>query len=250
MELIVLGACGTWPGRDGATSGYLVRHGGFSLMLDAGSGTLARLQRYEEIRDLGAVLVSHGHPDHMADLYPLFYARHYGGQGPPGLPLFAPDGFMGRLDALMSEDAQAAMRRAFEVRELSGGERFEVGPFSIETRLMAHIGDPALGFRIEAEGAALAYSGDTGPCDELVDLARDADLLLAEATWQDGVEDGPFHLSARQAGEHAAEAGARRLLLTHIWPTRDRERSRREAAEGFSGTVEVATEDMRVEVGA
>jgi len=248
VELTVLGASGTWPNGGAATSGYLVRHEGFNLYVDAGTGTLANLQRHIGIADIHGILISHEHPDHFVDLYPTFYARHYGALGPPGLPLYAPVRFAGRAEGLLSEDSRRAMRQAFDWHELEPGEGFEVGPFRVRTALMEHLGLPALGFRLEAGGATLAYTGDTGPTAAIETLAAGADVLLSEATWQDGEELLPFHLSARQAGEHAARAGVGRLVLTHIWPTVDRERSREQAADGFGGPVELAAEGMRLEV--
>jgi ribonuclease BN (tRNA processing enzyme) len=115
---------------------------------------------------------------------------------------------------------------------------------------MAHIGVHALGYRIElVGGASMAYSGDSGPNDSLVELARDADLLLCEATWQEHMELLPFHLSGRQAGEHATAAGAARLMLTHIWPSLDKEVSRSEASDTFTGPIDIAREGMVLEVG-
>lgn len=250
MELTVLGASGTWPSGGAATSGYLVRHEGFNLYVDAGTGTLANLQRHIRIADIHGILISHEHPDHFVDLYPTFYARHYGSLGTPGLPLYAPIGFATKLEGLLSEDGRAAMRLAFTCHELEPGEGFELGPFRVRTEPMEHLGLPALGFRLETGGAALAYTGDTGPTAAIETLAAGADLLLAEATWQDGDELLPFHLSARQAGEHAARAGVGRLVLTHIWPTADRDRSREQAGEAFGGPVEVAVEGLRLEVHA
>ncbi len=246
MELIALGVGGSWSPAGGGTSGYLLREGGFSLLVDAGSGTLGRLQEEIRLADLGAVVVTHGHPDHFVDLYPLFYARHYGRQGPPGLPLFAPTGFFELLGSLVSPESRAGMQETFDVRTFEPGASFQVGPFTVGTRQMAHLGIPAAGYRFEANGSALAYSGDTGPTPELVELSRGADLLLCEATWQDGDDLLPFHLSARQAGEHARAAGAARLVLTHLWPSLDPAGSQRQASEAFDGPVEVAVEGMRI----
>jgi ribonuclease BN (tRNA processing enzyme) len=115
---------------------------------------------------------------------------------------------------------------------------------------MTHIGVRALGYRIEAGGKILAYTGDTGPCEAAIDIARDADLYLAEATYQDASNLMPFHLSATQAGEAATQAGAKRLMLTHITPDLDPEVSRSEAAVTFRGPVDIAAQDLAIEVGA
>ena len=249
MELTVLGSGGTWPRPSGATSGYLVRHDGFNLWVDAGSGTFARLQEHIGIPDIDALLITHGHPDHFVDIYPFFYARHYGGLGERGMPLVAPEDFWGHMSGLISEDGVDVAADAFDVRGTAPGADFELGPFRIRSYEMTHIGVQSLGYRIEAGGKVLSYTGDSGPCQEVVELARDADLFLCEATWEH--DDGllPFHMSARQAGEHAARAGADTLVITHIWPTLDPEDSRAEAAGAFDGTIEVARGGRRWRVG-
>jgi ribonuclease BN (tRNA processing enzyme) len=108
-----------------------------------------------------------------------------------------------------------------------------------------------MGTRINADGRILAYTGDTGPSENVEKLGRGADLLITEASWQqapEGIE--PLHLTARQAGEHARRAEARQLLLSHFWPTDDRDRSREQAAEAFEGEMTMAEEGLRIEVGS
>ncbi len=248
MELIVLGSCGTWPAAGGATSGFLLRHDGFDLWMDAGSGTLARLQSYVPLADIDASLISHGHPDHFLDLYPAYYARHYYEQGASRLPVHAPDDFFERFEQVVSEESRDTVRQTYSFEAVDPGVPFELGPFRVLPFEMEHIGVRALGYRIETDGAVLAYSGDTGPCEAAVELARDADVFLCEATWQSHDRLAPFHMSAEQAGTHATRAGARRLLLTHILPIHDRARSREEAATTFDGPVEVAVEGQRHEI--
>ncbi len=115
---------------------------------------------------------------------------------------------------------------------------------------MTHIGVRSLGYRIEAGGATLAYTGDTGPCDAAIELARGADLFLCEASYQNGQDLTYFHLSAAQAAEHAAKADVGSLVLTHLLPSLDGGRSRDEAAAVFRGRVDVATPAGSWEVGA
>ena len=141
------------------------------------------------------------------------------------------------------------MRTAFSFTEVAPGEAFEIGPFAVKTEPMAHLGLPALGFRISSNGSVLAYTGDTGPTHHVEELARDADVLLSEATWQDRDDLLPFHLSSRQAATHAREAGVGSLVLTHIWPTLDHEVSKEQAAEEYEGPIESAAEGMRFGVG-
>jgi ribonuclease BN (tRNA processing enzyme) len=250
VEVTILGSQGTWPGPSGQTCGYLVSHDGFHLWVDAGTGTFARLQEHVGIGDIGGMLISHGHPDHFVDIIPAFYARHYGKLGAPGLPFWSPDGFTDLAALLVSENGRNVMAEAYAFTVAEGGASFEIGPFHVTPFEMMHVGVKALGYRIEAGGVVLAYTGDTGPCDEVVDLARHADVFLAEATYQDSSNLMPFHLSARQAGEIAQRANTRRLVLTHLTPDLDPVISLREAAEAFDGVVDLAITGMVLEVGA
>ena len=250
MELVVLGAHGTWPSAGGATSGLLVRHEGRSLLLDLGSGTVAKLQEHTGLFDPHGVLISHSHPDHVADLYTYLMARLFAPERPPLIPLYLAPKVLERFTPLLADDSgDMRPQEAFDVIEVEPGTELSVGPFRIRTAPMAH-SVPTLGVRVEADGAALAYSADTGPTDELARLARGCDLLVAEASWQtDGIERPPIHLTAREAGEMAARSGAGRLMLTHIRPHLDRNRSREEAAGAFRGEVLLAAEGLAVEVG-
>ncbi len=114
---------------------------------------------------------------------------------------------------------------------------------------MQHIGVLSLGFRIEAGGVVLAYTGDTGPCEAAIALGKDADLFLCEATYQNGSKLYPFHLSAAQAGDVATAAGIDHLVLTHLTPELDHRISIREAAETFTGPIDIAVPGMVLEVG-
>ncbi len=250
MRLTVLGSHGTWPGPGGECSGFLLSSQGFNLWLDAGTGTFSRLQEQVGVDEIGAVLITHGHPDHFIDMIPAFYARHYGHLGAPGLPFYSPQGFTDLCALLVSENGRNVMAQAFGFATADAGAVFEVGPFRVTPVEMTHIGVYSLGYRIEADGAVLAYTGDTGPCDAAVELARGADLYLCEATYQDSSQKAFFHMSAGQAGEHAAAGGAGKLVLTHIIPGLDRSVSIEEAARAFDGPVEAAEAGVSWELGA
>ena len=117
MELTVLGAQGTWPGAGGENCGYLLTDDGYHLQMDAGTGTFARLQQVVGVDDVGAMLITHGHPDHFVDIIPTFYARHYGRLGRPGLQLWSPGGFTDLAASLVSEKGRNVMAEAFDFRD-------------------------------------------------------------------------------------------------------------------------------------
>lgn len=246
MELTALGTSGGWPGAGRASSGYLLDHDGFKVVLDLGTGTLSRLQELIDLDELGGIVISHAHYDHFLDLYPMFIARFYEECQTGPIPVIAPRGFFDHL-FLLTEDGGADMRTVLDPREVDLKDTTELGPFRIDTHPMTHL-VPTIGVRLSADGTAFAYTGDTGESDEVEVLANDADMLLAEAALQDMENPVWFHLTARQAATHAKRAGAHRLVLSHFWPTHDREVSREQAAEAYDGELVVFDEGDTVRV--
>jgi ribonuclease BN (tRNA processing enzyme) len=114
-----------------------------------------------------------------------------------------------------------------------------IGPFTVTTARMNHPVE-CHGLRVEAGGRTLVYSGDTARSPRLVELARGADVFLCEASWPEAPDlPGGLHLTGREAGQHAAQAGVGRLLLTHLLPWADREAMLAEAREAYDGPLEV-----------
>ncbi|MFD9128599.1 MBL fold metallo-hydrolase [Kitasatospora sp. NPDC059571] len=241
MKLTVVGCSGSFPSAESACSSYLVEADGYRAVLDLGNGALGALQKYTGLYDVDAVLLSHLHGDHCIDLCAYWVARNYRTEGCPApLPVYGPRGTAGRLARAYDMPEDPGMTEVFDFREL-GDRTFDLGPLTITSRRVNHLDTEAYGFRVEHRGRVLAYSGDTGECTELVDLARGADLFLCEAAYTDGKETfASIHLNGREAGEHATAAGVGRLVLTHIPPWTDAERNRADAAKTFTGPVELA----------
>jgi ribonuclease BN (tRNA processing enzyme) len=246
MRLTVLGGCGAWPEAGQACSGYLVEYDGYRLLVDAGYATVPRLLELVDADQVDAVFISHGHPDHCADLNPLLRARALRADPPEPLPVYAPPG---ALDAVFALDRPGMLDDACVRREFIAGVRLVIGPFHAETRLLPHW-VPNAGVRLAAGGRVLAYTGDSGPSPDVVELARDADLLLAEATYVDQVpQDSQRYLSsAIQTGRQAAVAGVGHLLLTHLWPGTDPGAARAAAGDEYDGEVGVATAGLTVDL--
>ncbi len=251
MELTILGSHGTWPGPGGATSGLLVREDGYAVWMDAGSGTLANLQRHIGLYDVDAIVISHSHPDHVSDLYSYFYSRLFGPERQPPIPLYVAPRVIERVNPLLTDDsAEIRLAEAFDIVVVEPGEGHDLGPIRMSTAPMAH-SVPTIGVRLESPSGTMAYSADTGPSDDLVRLASGADLFVAEASWQGTRGDQPpIHLTATEAGEAAARAEVGRLMLTHLRPYMDADRSREEAARAFAGEVRPATDNETVGVRA
>lgn len=250
--MTVLGKSPAMPDRNGAHSGYLVRDDGFSLLLDCGSGVFSKLRAFADPTEVDAVLISHLHADHLLDLIPFSFALAYCLDGGPRRrpPLWGPPGarevFATFAGILGMEDQ---INEGFEVSEYDPAETLQLGPLTVSFREVPHyIHSWACDLRSQA-GRRFTFGADCGPSDALVELARDTDVLMLEAT--EGA--GPYvggdefrgHLTAGEAGELARRAGAARLLLTHYSDDLDSDQLRAAAESSFGGPVELAVERAR-----
>lgn len=218
MRLTVVGCSGSGPGPDGPASCYLVEHDGFRLVLDLGSGSLGPLTRYLDPRAVDAIVLTHLHSDHCLDTSALLVVHRFRpGSRPPPIRLYGPTGTAERILAA-SDPGGRELSDVFTIEPLEALRA--LGPFTVRTARVNHP-VPTFAVRLEVAGRSLTYSADTGECPALVELARDSDLLLCEATF---LEPGPgapanpdgIHLTGRRAAEHAEAAGVGRLLLTHV----------------------------------
>ncbi|HEY7283694.1 MAG TPA: MBL fold metallo-hydrolase [Actinomycetota bacterium] len=238
MRVRVLGGCGAWPAAGQACSGYLVELDGFRLLVDPGYATFPRLLELVPAERVDAVLVSHGHPDHCADLHPLLRARTLRDEPAPPLPVHTMPNALGRVLAL---DRPGLLDDAYRLVEFAPGDGFGIGPFDVRTFPLPH-SLPNAGLRLVAGGRTLAYTGDTGPSPELPELARNADVFLAEASFADEVPAASASTlsSAGQMAQTAGHAGVAHLILTHLLPGTDPARSEDVARAIFDGEVTVA----------
>ena len=244
MKLTVIGMSGSYPGPDSPASCYLVEqeHDGrpFRLLLDLGNGALGPLQRHVDLDQVDAVLLSHLHADHCIDLCGYYVVRKYAQDGPwPRIPVYGPAGTADRLARAYDIDPDPGMRQEFDFHTYPDGE-FAVGPFRVRTARVAHP-VPAYALRLESRGRSLIYSGDTGACDALVEIARGADLFLCEASFTESLDNPPdLHLTGRQAAESAALADVGRLVLTHVPPAVDGAKVLAEAEGTYDGELDLA----------
>lgn len=248
MKLTIVGCSGSIPGPDSPGSCYLLEHDGFRVAVDLGHGSLGALQRYIALPQLDAVVLSHLHADHCIDLTALHVAHQYGNVGfEQPIPVYGPSGSAERVASAYGMSSAKPLASSFVFRELA--MTASIGPFDVQAERVAHPVE-AYAMRFAAAGATLTYSGDTGQCEALNALARDVDVLLAEASFVHGQQNPrDLHMTGRQAGEVARDAGARRLVITHVPPWNSASAARDEAAEVFDGAIDIATPAMSLEVG-
>jgi ribonuclease BN (tRNA processing enzyme) len=242
LELTVLGCSGSYGGPlINACSGYLVRSADTTIWLDSGNGTFGHLQQHVDIEDLTGVVLTHEHPDHCVDLYGLHVLVRYGIDRKP-IPVFAPVGLEAHLGALVGGDWGGA----FEWNTVGEGDHTDVGALSLAFSRTDHP-PPTYAVEVTAHDTRLVYTSDTGPGWSVEAFGGGADLVLSEATYLE--HDGPpIHLTAQEAGSAAREAGAKRLMLTHLQPHVDQHRAVEEGSDAFGQAVMLAAPHLVTQV--
>lgn len=246
MQLTVLGRYAPFAPAGGACSAYLVEGGGAALLLDGGPGTLARLQERLEIETLGAVVVSHLHEDHIADLYglqfPIAAAIRAGRRAGP-LPIYAP------LEPCeVRRWLEPVVPGAVDLRPIPEAG-LTVGGLRLSFSRTDHP-LPCWATRITDGERALVFTGDTGTGVDLAPFAWGADLLLAEAPYTEATGQGRAalgHLTGAEAALLGSRAGVGRVLLSHLSPFADLGVLLAEA-RAFFGPTDLAEEMARYSI--
>ncbi len=252
MRLTVIGCSGSYPGPDSAASCYLVEAESdgrtWRILLDLGSGALGTLHRYVDPLDVDAVFLSHLHPDHCFDVSGYYVMRKYHPEGPqPRIPIHGPRGTAEQMARAYGLPAQPGMNEQFEFH-VYDGQPAHLGPLTVDVVRVVH-SVTAYALRVGDGVVTLVYSGDTGPCTPLVELAKGADLLLAEASFREGVANPEeVHMTGRDAGQAAVDAGVGTLVLTHIPPWYDKQLAYDEARLVFDGRIELASSGASYEI--
>jgi ribonuclease BN (tRNA processing enzyme) len=264
MLLTVLGKSPSWQDAGGACSGYLIEEEGTSILVDCGNGVFAKLREHIDYIDLDAVVISHLHADHFLDLVPYSYALTYaprqqpvpvdrwpGTEHPARPELHVPPGaqqlFRQVVGAWGNDDL---IENAFKLREYDPAGAIEIGPVRITFQRVPHFTETfAMSIASTNGSGRIVYGADSSPTEALAEFAREADLILLEATLPRPERTGMRgHLTPGEAGGHARGAAAKRLVLVHISDELDADWARGEATETFGGPVEVATEGAVFEV--
>jgi len=250
MRLTIVGCSGSFAGPTSPASCYLVQadYEGrtWNLVLDLGNGALGALQRHIDPMAIDALMLSHLHSDHCLDLCGLFVMQKYrpGTASHARIPVHGPRGTGERMARAHDLTPPGNMEGEFDFRPLADREAVRIGPFTVIPHRVVHPLE-AYGFRVEADGKALAYTGDTDTSDALRPLCRNATLVLADSAFIDGRDHARgIHLSGSRAAQAAVDAGgAQRLMLTHIPAWNDPDVCRAQAGAVWPGDVELAEAD-------
>ncbi len=241
MKLTALGTSTPYPRPDDACSGYLLQHETTNIWVDAGTGTLAELQRHIALDALDAIWISHAHADHTADLLTAYYALRFAEvESAHPVPLFCPPGLRERLAGFLGPQSVKGLPTAFQFHEHRDWAEGTVGGIDLAWGPVDH-GMPAYALRATAGGRTVSYSGDSAYCESLVEIAQGADLLLCEVGYSSKPALGEsVHCTPEDAGRTAREAGVARLALTHIDGSLDPATAVARASAVYEGEVLIA----------
>jgi ribonuclease BN (tRNA processing enzyme) len=256
ITVTILGSGTCVPSLQRSSCSVLMQIGTTRLLFDSGPGTMRRLLEAETtIFDLDFIFYSHFHPDHSAELVPLIFATKYPDQNRRHLPLTIIAGqgltelFSG-LKAVYGEWIELAegMLTSIELDNQSKDSR-NFNDFTIESAPVEH-NPESIAYRVTSvDGGSVVYSGDTDFSENLIELAKDADLLICESAMPDSLQV-KGHLTPSMAGEIATRAGVGKLVLTHFYPDCDDVDIKQECRKTYSGPLLLAEDLMRIEVGA
>jgi ribonuclease BN (tRNA processing enzyme) len=257
LTLTILGAGPAAPNPGGANSGYLVSSGDTAVLMDCGPGTAGQVALHLPPRALSGVAISHFHPDHYFDLVALYYLLKFGPSRSERLPVWLPPGgieFLDRFGQLIA-NKPAMLEDILELCEYPLGSPVKIGSLQFTFVPVQHY-VPCFAMRVRGSaGAVMTFSGDVAPCAALPEAAREADLFMCEsallhASQDDGDPAKRGHMSAVEAGQAAAEAGAKRLLITHYRSSPEDDAHHLAAArQAFHGPVDLARPGATYEVG-
>ncbi|MFD1452074.1 MBL fold metallo-hydrolase [Oceanobacillus sojae] len=237
MKLTIIGFWGGYPNKDGATSSYLLEKDNYKLMLDMGSGSLSKLQKFLSVSELDAVILSHYHHDHVADIGVLQYAKlidYYVNNNEKKLKIY---GHLEDKDGYLSLSHQYTEGVPYHPDEV-----LKAGPFEI-TFLRTEHPVPCFGMRITDGKKTIVYTADSSYTEAWIPFAKGADLLITDCNYfkgQDGTKAG--HMNSEEAASIAQSAGVKLLVLSHLPQFGVLEQLKEEAKQIYTGEIVLAGE--------
>ena len=271
MRLVILGHYAGYPGEKGGCSSFLLKIDKRNILIDCGPGSLSPLQKIVNLEEIDAIWISHLHTDHYLDLFPYsigLLSRYF--TSDPNIqlrqiPVFIPEGMSGKLMAISKalgfpdyrfppiesshpiyEEFRALLSKKgdffstlFQLREYQLNGSLYIHGIELTSRQVEH-NIPTAAVRVSYNGKSLTYSSDTAVCNDLVELARDSDAFLCEATVSPPDFHDGTHMSPRDAGKMANESNVRQLILTHLNPWVEEDWAIAQARAAYSGKISCA----------
>lgn len=239
MKVAVIGCWGGFPARGGASSAYVIEKDDFVLLVDVGSASLSKLQNYYNVMDIDAVIISHYHSDHIADVGVLQHARLV-------------HSYVTGKDCILPIYGHMEDKEGFDMltHDYTKGVAYDpmlplhIGPLTIRFLKTVH-SVPCYGMRITDGETTVVYTADTSYQDQWIDFAYQADVLITDCNFyahQDGTEAG--HMNSEECAWIAKQAEVRELMLSHLPQFGDQTKLVKEAKKYFKGNIQLAKEGL------
>ena len=254
INVTILGSGTCVPSLKRSSCSVLIQVGTSRLLFDSGPGTMRRLlEAQTSIFDISHIFYSHFHPDHSGEFVPFIFSTKYpdGSQRTTPLMVAGGLGFLDFYEGLKSVYGQwielaPGLLNVMEFDNKRPDTR-QFEDFAVNTAPVAH-NEESIAYRItSADGHSVVYTGDTDYTDTIIDLAKDADLLICECALPDKFRV-KGHLTPSLAGDLAAKANVRKLVLTHFYPQCDNEDIAAECRKTYSGPLVLAEDLMEITV--
>jgi ribonuclease BN (tRNA processing enzyme) len=252
MRATILGSGTCVPSLKRSACAVLVETGDAKILMDVGPGTIRQLlQIGVTIFDITHVLLSHFHPDHSGELVPLLFSNKYPNSHRRVQPMVLIGGsglieFFSGLESVYGEWIRlpSSLFQAISLESICG-EALRYKGFQINSIPVMHRPE-SLAYRItDSFGKTIVYSGDTDVSENLVAIARLADVFICESAFPDEMKKAG-HLTPSEAGRIATEAGVRKLVLTHFYPECDMTDMMGQCRKTFKGDLVIAEDLMSI----
>jgi ribonuclease BN (tRNA processing enzyme) len=254
IKVTILGSGTCVPSLKRSSCSVLMQIGASSLLFDSGPGTMRRLlETQTTIFDITHIFYSHFHPDHTGEFVPFIFATKYPDRNRRKIPLTVSGGrgllnFYERLKSVYGQWIELTPG-LLEIIEFDNenADTITFEDFTINTAPVQH-NEESIAFRIiGTDGFSAVYTGDTDYSETIIDLAKDADLLICECALPDK-HKVKGHLTPSLAGDLATKAGVRKLVLTHFYPECDKEDIAAECRQTYTGPLVLAEDLMQLEI--
>lgn len=243
MQLDIIGSAGSYPAPDSTCSSYLVRSGGTSILLDAGNGSQSHLYRFIEPGDLSAIVISHSHMDHFADLIGIYHYLKYACPPKRPIPIFGTIDVLEKVKYLVGSGS--IDRSIFNLNEIAAGSEIQVD-HTLMRFYHANHPVPTLITRLRDHNSSMCYGADGDLSEGLFDASEDSDLLLGESTWVERTDDLPtgLHLDALNLASLAQSSRVRQLVITHVAYPANKSKILEIVKKNYSGISHLAEDGL------
>ena len=250
MKVTIIGSGTMVPSSKRNSAGILIENDGIRSMIDFGYGTMHSLLKLGlTYHDIDRIYFTHNHPDHMCDLVPfLFASRYHDDPREKDLEIIAGLGFSEYFHTLMQAYKRWLIPTTYEVQILEQNEETKIyDGLAVTSKKVRHI-ELSRGYRFQShKGKSLAVSGDTDYCEEIVELGKEADLMILECSTPDNMKL-PGHLTPSECGKLAQKTSCRKLCLTHFYPVCDLKDVRTKCSTEYNGELFLAEDLMKFNI--